>query len=331
MNVAPNDPEHPSQKLHPADQDKPMRPKVGRVRGAFQLGTSNIERIGVGRWHWSDSYHWMLTLTWPRFFGLIALAYFVINLIFAAAFYLAPGSIANARAGSLADVVFFSIETLATVGYGYMHPDTTYGHVVASTEILIGMVAMAGFTGLLFARFSRPTSRIMFSDLAVVTNFNGVPTLMLRAGNERSNLILEASVRAALVRRETTREGQLFTRFYDLKLERQQTGVFALSWTIMHAIDESSPLYGKSREDLHNEGATLAVAVSGTDDTLNDFVHARQSYAAEHIYFNHHFVDILSDKKENNTRVLDFGKFHDIVPDGSGAGEMPGAAIAHPG
>ena len=327
MNVAPNDPDHPNQ-----DQtDKPMRPKVGRVRGAFQLGNSNIKRIGIGHWHWSDSYHWMLTLTWPRFFALIGAMYFVINLFFAAAFYLVPDSVANARPGSLLDVVFFSIETLATVGYGYMHPNTTYGHVMASAEILIGMIAVAGFTGLLFARFSRPTSRIMFSDLAVVTMFNGMQTLMVRAGNERSNLILEASVRAALVRRETTREGQMFTRFYDLKLERHQTSVFALSWSIMHHIDENSPLYGKSREDLHNEGTTLTFAVSGTDDTLNDFVHARQSYAAEHIYFNHHFVDILSDKAEDNTRILDFGKFHDIVPDGSGAGEMPGAAIAHPG
>lgn len=327
MNVAPNDPENPS------DKHKPMRPKVGRVRGAFQLGNSNIERIGVGRWHWSDSYHWMLTLSWPRFFSLIALAYFLINLVFAAAFYVVPDSVANARPNSLVDVLFFSIETLATVGYGYMHPNTIYGHVVASAEILIGMVAVAVFTGLLFARFSRPTSRIMFSDLAVITKFNGMPTLMLRAGNERSNLILEATVRAALVRRETTREGQLFTRFYDLKLEREQTSVFALSWTILHPIDKDSPLFGKTREDLHQEGATLTVSVSGTDDTLNDFVHARQSYAAEHIYFDHHFVDILSDKGEDNTRILDFGKFHDIVADdsGSGAGEMPGEAIAHPG
>lgn len=327
MNVAPNDPDHPNEDT----KDKPMRPKVGRVRGAFQLGNSSIKRIGVGRWHWSDSYHWMLTLTWPRFFGLIGAMYFVINLVFAAAFYLVPDSVANTRPGSLLDVVFFSIETLATVGYGYMHPNTTYGHVMASAEILIGMIAVAGFTGLLFARFSRPTSRIMFSDFAVITKFNGMQTLMVRAGNERSNLILEASVRAALVRRETTREGQMFTRFYDLKLERHQTSVFALSWSIMHHIDEDSPLYGKSREDLHNEGATLTVAVSGTDDTLNDFVHARQSYAAEHIYFNHHFVDILSDKAEDNTRILDFGKFHDIVADGSHTGDMPGAAIAHPG
>jgi inward rectifier potassium channel len=301
------------------------------VRGAFRLGNSQIKRIGMTRWYWTDSYHWMLTLTWPRFFLLVGALYFLTNLLFATAFFIVPGSIANARPGYFWDSVFFSIETLATVGYGYMNPGSTYGHVVASTEILLGMVEVAAVTGLLFARFSRPTSRIMFSNVAVITPFNGVPTLMLRTGNERANLILEASVRAALVRRETTLEGQLFTRFYDLKLERDTTSVFALTWTVLHKIDESSPLWGKTQQDLHDEGTTLTVAISGTDDTLNDFVHARQSYAAEHIYFDHHFADIMSDKQDGDVRILDYSKFHDIHPDGSDAGSMPGAALAHPG
>jgi inward rectifier potassium channel len=307
------------------------RPKVGNVRGVFRLGTSEIRRVGVRTWYWSDIYHWMLTLTWPRFFTLIGVSYLLTNVIFALAYFLVPGSVSNARPGYFPDYVFFSIETLATVGYGFMNPGSTYGHIVASTEILLGMVEIATVTGLLFARFSRPTSRIMFSDVAVITPFNGTPTLMLRTGNERANLILEATVRASVVRRETTQEGQVFTRFYDLKLERDTTSVFALSWTIMHVIDESSPLWGKAREDLQNEAATLTVSISGTDDTLNDFVHARQTYAADHIFFDHHFADILSDKLEGNVRILDFSKFHDIHPDGSDGGTMPGAALAHPG
>ncbi|HAT33928.1 MAG TPA: ATP-sensitive inward rectifier potassium channel 10 [Janthinobacterium sp.] len=296
----------------------PPRPKVGPVRGSFRLGNSEIHRVGGRRWNWSDSYHWMLTLSWPCFFLLVGVSYALTNLLFASAFYFVPGSVANARPGSFLDTVFFSIETLATVGYGYMNPGSTYGHVVASAEILLGMVEVATVTGLLFARFSRPTSRILFSDVAVVTKFNGVPTLMLRTGNERNNLILEASVRASLVRRETTLEGQMFTRFYDLKLERDHTSVFALSWTVLHPIDANSPLFGLTQQDLKDSATTLTVAVSGIDDTLNDFVHARQTYAAEHIYFGHHFVDILSDKV-GMVRTLDFGKFHDIVPDNSGA------------
>jgi inward rectifier potassium channel len=307
-------------------QQGPLRPKVGRVRGAFRLGNSQIKRVGGGRWNWGDSYHWMLTLNWPHFFLLVGLLYLVTNLVFATAYYLVPGSVANARPDAYIDVFFFSIETLATVGYGYMNPASTDGHVVASTEILLGMVEVAAVTGLLFARFSRPTSRILFSDFAVVTNFNGERTLMLRTGNERNNLIIEASVHASLVRRETTLEGQMFTRFYDLKLEREQTSVFALSWTIMHRIDESSPLFGKTRKDLQESGTTLTVALSGMDDTLNDFVHARQSYAAEHIHFGHHFVDILSDKV-GDVRILDFGKFHDIVPDGSALTSEPQSGI----
>jgi inward rectifier potassium channel len=295
--------------------DAPKRPKVGRERGVFRLGNSEIQRIGgSSSWHWGDLYHWVLTLSWRHFFALVCGVYIVTNLLFAAAFYAAPAAVANARPGSFLDVVFFSIETLATVGYGYMHPQTTYGHSVASAEIFLGMVEVAAVTGLLLARFSRPTSRILFSDFAVVTNFNGVPTLMLRTGNERSNLIIEASVRAALVRREMTQEGQVFTRFYDLKLERDQTSVFALSWTILHTIDESSPLYGLTQKDLHDTVTTLTVAISGMDDTLNDFVHARQSYAAEHIFFGYRFVDILSDKI-GDVRILDFGRFHDIVAD----------------
>ncbi len=260
----------------------------------------------------------MLTLSWPRFLLLVGALYLITNLAFAGAFYLVPGSVSNARPGRFIDVVFFSIETLATVGYGYMNPGSTYGHVVASAEILLGMVEVAAVTGLLFARFSRPTSRIVFSDVAVVTNFNGVPTLMLRTGNERNNLIIEADVRAALVRREVTLEGQMFTRFYDLALDRDHSGVFALSWTVMHRIDSGSPLFGMTREDLHDSVTTLTVSISGMDDTLNDFVHARQSYAAEHIHFGYRFVDILSDKV-GDVRVLDFSKFHDIVPDGGAA------------
>ncbi|MGV7206744.1 ion channel [Oxalobacteraceae bacterium A2-2] len=307
------------------------RPRVGRVRGAFQMGNSQIRRVGVRTAHWADTYHWMLTLSWPRFFVLMFVLYMATNLVFAAAYFAVPGSIANARPGYFPDLVFFSMETLATVGYGYMNPATTYGHIVASTEMLIGVVQAAAITGLLFARFARPTSRIMFSNVAVITPFNGVPTLMLRAGNERDNLILEASVRATLVRREVTLEGQVFTRFYDLKLERETSSVFALTWTVMHRIDESSPLWGKTQEQLREEAATLSVAMTGTDDTLNDFVHARQTYAAEHIYFNYHFADIMSDKIEGNVRVLDYSKFHDIYPDGSSEGTMPGAALAHPG
>jgi inward rectifier potassium channel len=289
-------------------------PYGSRRRGVFRFGATQLRRVGSARWHWTDLYHAMLAMSWPWFFLMLGVLYVGTNVVFACAYYAVPGSVANARPGSVLDVFFFSIETLATVGYGFMNPGSVYGHVVASVEILVGMMEVAVVTGLMFARFSRPSARILFSRVAVVARFNGTPTVMIRTGNERNNLILEASVRAALVRREKTLEGQEFTRFYDLALERNTTSVFALSWTVMHKIDERSPLYGKTPAEMEAEGAYLTVSISGTDDTLNDFVHARHNYGHDDIRFGYRFVDILAER-DGEVRIIDFGKFHDITPD----------------
>jgi len=283
----------------------------------FSPAAAPLRIAGGPRWHWSDSYHLILTLSWPRFFALVGSFYLLINLLFACAFFAVPGAVANARPGSLADAFFFSIETLATVGYGYMSPGSIYGHVVASIEILIGMLSIAIMTGLLFARFSRPTARVMFSNVIVITTFNGVPTLMLRAANERNNLILDASVRASLVKKERTQEGEMFYRIHDLKLERDRTSAFVLSWTVMHKIDESSPLYGVSRDELVAADARINIAISGLDETLNDIVHARRDYGPEHLAFGCRFVDILFEQP-NNLWAVDFTKFHAVKPDGVG-------------
>lgn len=269
---------------------------------------------GRPRWHWSDSYHLLLTLSWPRFFTLVAGFYLLINLLFAAAFYAMPGAVANARPGSFTDVFFFSIETLATVGYGYMNPGSLYGHVVASIEILVGMLSIAIMTGLLFARFSRPTARVTFSNMIVVTTFNGVRTLMLRAANQRNNLILEATVRASLVKKEQTQEGETFYRIHDLKLERDRTSAFALSWTVMHKIDQTSPLFGITHDELIAAEATINIAISGVDETLNDTVHARRDYEPEQLAFGFRFVDILFEQS-NGVWAVDFSKFHEVQPD----------------
>jgi len=284
------------------------------ARKKSRLENTTVTRVGERHWHWSDAYHITLTLSWPRFFALMVGIYFLVNLAFAAAFYAVPGTIVNSRPGSFADAFFFSIETLATVGYGVMSPATVYGHVVASTEILLGMLVTAMLTGLLFARFSRPTARVLFSEVAVVTTFDGNPTLMVRAGNERNNLILEASVRMSLIRKERTKEGETFYRVHDLKLERERSSAFAMSWTVMHKIDGNSPLFGKTASDLLIEEATLNVAISGQDETLNDTVHARKSYEPEDILFGSRFADILFERESGKWNV-DFTKFHDVKPD----------------
>ena len=297
-----------------------MSEKTDRYRAQLtsrsnpRLAVMQGKRIGGHGWHWSDTYHTVLTLSWPRFFALLFGVYLLVNLFFATLYFIVPGTILNTRPGSFVDHFFFSIETLATVGYGVMSPATAYGHTIASIEILLGMLVIAILTGLLFARFSRPTARVMFSEVAVVTNFNGNRVLMLRAANERNNLILEASVRVNLIRREKTLEGETFYRVYDLKLDRDRSSAFAMSWTIMHKIDESSPLYRHTTEDLIVEDMVMHVAISGQDETLNDTVHARQAYQPQHIVFDSHFADILFEH-ENGDWGIDYNKFHDVLPD----------------
>jgi inward rectifier potassium channel len=285
---------------------------IGRANP--RLAVMQGKRIGGARWHWSDIYHTILTLSWPRFFLAIVSIYLLVNLFFAMLYFVVPGTILNTHPGSFLDHFFFSVETLATVGYGVMSPATIYGHIVASTEIVLGMLVTAILTGLLFARFSRPTARVLFSDVAVVTTFNGSRVLMLRVANERNNLILEASVRVTMIRRERTLEGETFYRVYELKLDRDRSSAFAMSWTIMHKIDDSSPLFGRTTEDLIVEDMVLHVMISGQDETLNDTVHARQAYQPQHIVFDSHFADILFEL-DNDDWGIDYSKFHDVLPD----------------
>ena len=284
-------------------------------RSTPKRSRSTVIRMGTTQhWHWSDTYHVVLRLSWPRFFLLVVCIYLGVNLVFATLYSLVPGTIVNVRPGSFVDLFFFSVETLATVGYGVMSPGSIYGHIVASSEIVLGMLVTAVMAGLMFARFSRPTARVLFARNMVVTTFNGMPTLMVRVANERNNLILEASVRLTLVRRERTLEGDVFYRVYDLKLERERSSAFALSWTVMHRIDETSPLHNKTREDLLLDDAELYVAISGQDETLNDTVSARTLYQPDDILFGSRYADILFERESGNWAV-DFSKFHNVKPD----------------
>ena len=166
----------------------------------------------------SDLYHWLLILPWRQFLGWVTLFYLGVNIAFAIA-YLLPGNlIANAKPNSFKDTFFFSIQTLSTVGYGSMYPESLISQLLVTFEIFVGLLSVAILTGLMFARFSRPTAHIIFSQVAVITPFNGTPTLMFRVANRRDNRILEAQIKVTFVRSETSLEGQELRRFYDLKL-----------------------------------------------------------------------------------------------------------------
>lgn len=302
-----NDRGMPEEKMKKTHHPPSLTKKVNRY------GQFNILSKGAPGFDWRDLYHLLLTISWPRFLILTCLCYLITNILFALAYLAGGDCIANAQRGSFPDAFFFSVQTMATIGYGTLYPRTFYANAVVSLEALIGLLGVAMGTGLMFARFSRPTARVLFSKVAIIAPYNGVPTLMFRTANQRRNLIMEAQIRVNLLRNEVTQEGHFLRRLYDLKLARSQTPIFALTWLVMHPIDEESPLYGVTAEELAKEEAELVVTMTGLDATVAQTVHARHSYVVWEILWNMRFVDVFSQMSDGR-RCLDYTRFHDILP-----------------
>ncbi len=281
---------------------------------SVRLGGTDVTKVGVSRFNRHDAFHLIMSLSWPQFFAGAILVYLWVNVMFATAYYLGDHAINNARPGVFSDYFFFSVETLATVGYGQMSPATFYGHVVATMEIISGMLSLAVITSLVFARFSKPTARILFSRVAVITPYDSVPTLMLRVANQRHSYILEAAASVMLTRDVETVDGHSMRRFYDLKLERSRSPLFALSWTIMHKIDETSPLYGLTAADVESGDMRIAVTLSGVDETFAGGITARYGYAHEDIAFDRRFVDIFAEGEHPRHLYIFLDRFHDLEP-----------------
>jgi inward rectifier potassium channel len=290
----------------------------GRVRRAGprivqRERSDRVVAIGLRDPWLGDLYHHLLTLPWSTFLLGLSGVYLGLNVLFALLYLLGEGAIANARPGAFVDAFFFSVETLSTIGYGQMSPATLYGNIVMTVEAMFGLGLIAVAAGLMFARFSRPTARVMFSKVAVVTEHNGVPTLSLRLANERRNQILEAQVSLALVRDEHTTEGEWIRRFYDLQLARQRSSIFAMTFTVMHPIDTTSPLWNETPSSLTAQGAEIVVTVTGLDETLLQPVHARTSYLAHEILWGHRFTDVFT-QTEDGRLAIDYRRFHDAEP-----------------
>jgi inward rectifier potassium channel len=271
-----------------------------------------ILALGLRRPWFRDLYHRTLTIGWPSFLLGASALYIALNVAFALLYLLQRGSILESRPGNFADAFFFSVQTMATIGYGHMAPATLYANLLMTAETLFGLMFLAIATGLVFARFSRPTARVGFSRVAVVGPYNGKPTLSLRLANERRNQILQARVSLTLVRDEETGEGGMMRRFYDLKLARDHTPIFAMTFTIMHEIDRASPLYGVTPASLEAQHAELVVTASGVDETLSQTVHARHSYLPHEILWNHRFADMFG-WTEGGRRAIDYRQFHNTV------------------
>lgn len=290
--VAPN---HPAQALRrPSRVDpKPL------VRG--QDGT-----------RWKDIYHGVLTAPWGVFFLGLGSLFVGLNAIFAALYLVDPHGLLNARPGSYWDAFFFSVQTIGSLNSPIL-PKSDYVRAVMSIEAFCGIVNLALVTGVIFARFSRPFSRVLFSNVAAIVPFNGVPTLMFRAANQRANQILDASAVVSVARQVTTAEGITMRRFEELKLVRSRTPLFGLSWTIMHPIDETSPLHGATLETFRDQQMEIIILLSGTDETLSQVIYARHAYSPADILFDRRFVDVLY-RSESGRTVVNLHRFHDTEP-----------------
>jgi inward rectifier potassium channel len=260
----------------------------------------------------TDFYHHLLTSSWPALLLQIVIAFVVINTLFACGYYL-DGGIENARPGSFSDVFFFSVETIATIGYGKMSPTTMISQILMSVEAVCGLINFALITGLIFAKFSRPTARVRFSRVAVISKRDGVPSLMFRMANVRSSQIVEAQIHVAFSRDERTREGEYVRRFYDLELARYRNGIFAYSWTAVHPIQPGSPFYGATSEAMIKAQANLTVSLTGIDEVFSQTVHARYSYRAADIIWGARLADIIDETAELGAR-FNYANFDEFEP-----------------
>jgi inward rectifier potassium channel len=294
--------------------------RAGTRRLLNRDGSFNVIRTGLGALESFAPYHLLLSISWTSFFGLVALLYVVLNVLFALAYLaagpdalLGPG--AHMLGGPFARAFFFSIQTFATIGYGQIGPNGLLSNLVVTVEALVGLMYQALATGLLFARFARPTASILFSGRAVVAPYGSGTGLMFRIVNRRRRneiIELEAQVLYSAVGDDGIR------RYTALPLERNKVTFFPLSWTIVHPIDSASPLAGKTPEELERIGAEILVLLSGIDETFEQTVHTRSSYRSDEIVWNARFQSIFreTDRDSRARLSVDVSRVHDIEPAG---------------
>jgi inward rectifier potassium channel len=280
----------------------------GRV---VRVGGREIIAEGLRLNFWADISHRCMTASWPAFILGAVLVFLAFNAAFGLLYWFGDQPISNVPGGAYIDYFYFSIETLSTAGYGDMHPQTHYGHFIATAELFTGIFSMSVMTGLIFSRFSRPQARLLFADAPVISNHEGVPTLMVRFANERQNLIGNATARLWMFKNIVTEEGMPFRRFYELPLLRNESPALALSWTLHHVLDETSPLYGMSSADFAAVNLSLVVVVSGYDVVAAQTVHARKTYDHPDIRIGHRYADILDATSLDGRIRIDYGRFHD--------------------
>ncbi len=279
-------------------------------------GSFNVARTGLNPLAAFSLYHALLRISWPKFFGVVGIGYFIANAVFACAYLLCGrGALIvadNMQIGNrFWEAFFFSVHTMATIGYGNITPVGVAANLIVSVEALFGLLGFALVTGILFARFSRPTAKIIFSDRAIIAPYRGITAFEFRITNGRCNEIIELHATVMYSQFEDA-GGRRLRRFYPLTLERERVAFFTLSWTLVHPIDESSPFYGKTEQDLLAADAEILVLLTGIDETFSQTVHARSSYEAEEIVWKAKYGDIYNPPTGSGRLTIDVRKLHSI-------------------
>jgi inward rectifier potassium channel len=291
----------------PPVKRKPKAPVI------IRSGQIEFLRSNAGHWEARDFYRTVLAMSWPQFALTGVMVYLVLNVIFAL-LYLAGGDcIAGMAPGSFPSAFFFSVQTLSTVGYGHLYPQTVYGDILTTVEILVGMFSTAVMTGLIFVRFSRPMAQLLFSRAMVICNFNGKPTLQFRVANLHRQPMVEARFRLMMLRRERTIEDDDVRRFHDLKLEFDHLVTFPMALIVRHHLDESSPLFGVTEEQLKDGLTRFMTSVVCIDTVIQAPVQSHHDYTWRDVRFGHRFAEIYSELPDGRMEV-DYGRIHDIEP-----------------
>lgn len=291
--------------------------RESRQRLLNRDGSFNVVRSGLGFLETFAPYHQLLSMSWLRFFGLVIASYVVLNLVFMLA-YLAcgpdalVGTGASMMGGRFGQAFFFSVETFATIGYGNIAPNGVPANAIVTVEALVGLMYQALATGLLFARFTRPTAALLFSNRAVVAPYNDGQALMFRIVNRRRNEIIQLEAQVLLSAMEPDGRGGAVRRYAPLALERNKVTFFPLSWTIVHPIDGMSPMLGRTLEDLERARAEILVLLSGIDEALEQTVHARSSYRADEIVWNARFQTMFLTSADGARVSVDISRVHEI-------------------
>ena len=279
-------------------------------------GSFNVVLDGLGPLSSLSLYHWLLTISWPRFLAFIAGSYVAVNAVFAFAFLLCGPDALQSSVGSFAGqpfyrAFFFSVDTFATIGYGNIIPVGVVANTLVTIEALLNIVGVALATGVIFARFSRPSARIIYSRNAIVAPYRDRTALEFRIANARRSQLIDVQVQAILTKIERV-NGTAVRKFYELTLERNRVVFFPLSWTVVHPIDSSSPIWGLTQADFVASDAELLVLLIGTDETVSQTVHSRSSYQADEIVWGAKFANMFMRTEAEGIIGMNLSRIHDI-------------------